>query len=72
MIENKDGTYTLEEGAWKWSEGELYHFLRKLGRFNCVSKDDFDILLDHLGVEITTTPEKREVVKKDNTLSGGE
>ena len=34
--------------------------------------ENVNLLCDHLGVEITTTPAQREVVKKDNTLSGGE
>ena len=34
--------------------------------------DDFNLLPECLGLEIKDTPARREAVKKDNTLSGGE
>ena len=58
-----DGAYIFEGGCHRWSEIELYSFMRKLGCFR-KNGDDFKLLLDYLGVEIITSPEKRAVVKK--------
>ena len=50
---------------------ELLLYEKKHG-LDAHAMDDFNLLPECLGLEIKDTPVRREVVKKDNTLSGGE